>query len=215
MLSVACDDRNDPVSEARDVNQDKEQVDNQDSKVLTDAASYNLLSMELGRMAEERAVTPEVKELARELTREHSDVKDDLWGIAQRKQIELPSDVSNEHRNTLENVSEKSGLDFDKEFVDEVISSHRDKIDDFESLTRDSDDPEIREFAINTLPKLRMQLERAERVESMLNQRDDGDGNLFDGGDNNEGTYGGDNQGNREYDENRSGGQTDRQRDDI
>jgi putative membrane protein len=187
MLNVACDTGgDDPVEQARDINQDRDHVENDDSKVLTDAASYSMWNMEMSRIAEERAVTPEVKELARELSQEHSDVKQNIEGIAQRKQIALPQALSDDHRDKIDNVTDNTGLDFDKEFVDEVISSHRDKIDDFESLSRDSEDPEIREFAINTLPKLRMQLEKAERVENQLQQRDDGqaDGGMFDGDDN-------------------------------
>lgn len=185
MFNVACDTggSDGPVEQAQDINQEREQVEDKDSKALTEAASTSMLSMELSRMAEERAVTPEVKEFASELSKEHSEVKQELEGVAQRKQIALPQDVSDDHRDKIENVSEKTGLDFDKEYIDEMISAHKDKIDDFENLSRESEDPEIREFAINTLPKLRMQLENAERVESQLQERDDSraDDGLFEG----------------------------------
>jgi putative membrane protein len=198
MLNVACEPQGDrdPVQEARDINQDREHVENQDSRVLTESASMSMLNLELSSMAEERAVTPEAKELAKELRQEHSDMKQELLGLAQRKQIALPSDLSDDHRGEIEDLTDKEGLDFDREFVDKVISVHRDKIDDYESLSRDSDDPEIREFAINMLPKLRIQLENAERVEHQLNQRDD-DGQAFGGGD---GIF--DDNDDRRYDEN-------------
>jgi putative membrane protein len=182
MLNVACEPQGDrdPVKEARDINKDREQVENQDSKVLTESASMSMLNLELSNMAEERAVTPEAKELARELKQEHSEINQELLGIAQRKQIALPTDLSDDHRGEIEDLTDKEGLDFDRDFVDKVISVHKDKIDDYESLSRDSDDPEIREFAINMLPKLRIQLENAERVENQLNQRDN-DGQAFGG----------------------------------
>ncbi|MBA3899886.1 MAG: DUF4142 domain-containing protein [Bacteroidetes bacterium] len=176
MLNVACESgtQDDPVEQARDINQEREHTEDQDSKALTEAASVSLFSMEMGSVAEERAVTPEVKEFARELSQEHAEVKQDLEGVAQRKQIALPQAMSDDHRDKFESITEESGIDFDREFIDEVISVHKDKIDDFESLSEDSEDPEIRQFAINTLPKLRTQLEKAERVGNQLERRDDG-----------------------------------------
>jgi putative membrane protein len=174
LLNTACNQgTDDPVEQARDINQDREQVENKDSKVLTDAASTSMLSNELSMIAQERAVTPEVKEFASNMTQGHTEEKQDLEGVAQRKQIALPLQMSDDHRDKVENVSEQTGIDFDKEYIDEIISVHKDKINDFENLSRDSDDPEIREYAINTLPSLRMHLERAERIEEQLNQRDD------------------------------------------
>jgi putative membrane protein len=194
MLNIACEPQrtDDPVDRAQDISEERTHHEDQTIDVLTEAASYNMLNMELAQIAQERAVSPETKSFAQELAKEHSDVKSDLEGLAQRKQIELPAGMSDDHRDKIENVTEKTGLDFDKEFVDEVISTHRDKIDDFESLSRDSEDPEIREFAINMLPKLRMQLEKAERVEAQLDRRDDaqaddgvfnGDGDTYRGDD--------------------------------
>jgi putative membrane protein len=187
MLNVACEPgkQDDPVDRAQDQTQERTEMDNQDTRVLTEAASTSMLSMELSRIAEERAVTPEVKEFARELSQEHSGVKQDLEGVAQRKQIVLPQAMSQDHQDKVENVTEQSGLDFDREFIEEIISVHRDKVDDFESLSRDSDDPEIREFAINVLPSLRMQLEKAERVENQLERKDDArsDDGMFQGDD--------------------------------
>jgi putative membrane protein len=187
MLNVACEPgtQDDPVDRAQDQTQERTDMDNQDTRVITEAASTSMLSMELSRIAEERAVTPEVKEFARELSEEHSGVKQDLEGVAQRKQIVLPQAMSQDHQDKVENVTEQSGLDFDREYIEEIISVHRDKVDDFESLSRDSDDPEIREFAINILPSLRMQLEKAERVENQLERRDDArtDDGMFQGDD--------------------------------
>jgi putative membrane protein len=180
LITAACEQRRDPVEEAHDVNIERETVERQDSDVLTDAASTNMMSMELSRIASERAVTPEAKELAQELSDYSQTVNQEIQSIAQNKQIALPQDLSPNHRDKVQDVSEKQGIDFDKEFVDQVIDAYKDKVDDFESLSRDSDDPEIREFAIRTLPNLRMTLEKAERAEEIISERDNGrTGDMF------------------------------------
>lgn len=162
----------DPVEKAEEQTKETSTLENKTAKILTETASMNMMNMELSKIAEEKAVTEEAQKLAKGLSQEHTEVKQELEALAQRKQITLPTDMSDDDRSKIENVTDNEGIEFDRKFVDEVINVHKDKINEYENLARDSEDPEIREFAINTLPTLRMQLENAERVENQLKEKD-------------------------------------------
>jgi putative membrane protein len=187
MFITACEPgtgEKDPVERAEERTEETSVVQDKAAEVLTETASMNMMNMELSRIAEERAVTEEAKQFAKELSQEHAEVKEELEALAQRKQITLPSEMSDDHKSAIENVTENQGIEFDKQFVDEVKDAHKDKIDEYENLARESEDPEVREFAINTLPTLRMQLEKAERIENQLKEREGrADEGVFEGED--------------------------------
>src|SRR3546814_3376012 len=69
---------------------------------------------------------------------------------------------------TYENFSEKTGDDFDKEYIDQMVKDHRDVIDDFEEEAREGNDPEIKSWASGKLTTLRHhQIGRASCRESV------------------------------------------------
>ncbi len=183
MFNIACEpgaQQDDPVDRAQERTEETGYIDDQTSEVLTETASLNMMNMELSRIAEERAVTPEVKQLAQEIAESHREINQELEALAQKEPIVLPEQMSSEHQDKINDVVDNQGIDFDKEYVNEIKNIHQDKIDEYENLARETDNPEIREFALSTLPKLRMHHEKAERLEEQLDETSQ-DG-VFDGG---------------------------------
>lgn len=58
-------------------------------------------------------------------------------------------------------LADKTGEEFDKEYVDLVVDAHEESIKMFEKAAEDSEDSEVRAFAAQALPSLRAHLEHA------------------------------------------------------
>ncbi|HET6244339.1 MAG: DUF4142 domain-containing protein [Bacteroidetes bacterium] len=184
MLNIACETgtkNEDPVEKAQERTEERI-MDDKTAEILTETASMNMMNMELSRIAEEKAVTPEVQQFAKDIATEHREIQSELEALAQKEPVVLPGTMSDDHQDKINSVTDNEGIDFDKEYVDEIKSNYQDKINDFESLARETDIPEIREFALNTLPRLRTQLEKVESIEEQLKDSEKGvlEGDAFD-----------------------------------
>jgi putative membrane protein len=73
--------------------------------------------------------------------------------------------TKNRHYKHLAN---KSGADFDKEFISMMVSEHEDDIGMFTKESKKGDDADVRSFAESSLPKLQEHLNRAQQISSTL-----------------------------------------------
>ena len=79
-----------------------------------------------------------------------------LMALAKEKGISLPGSLSEYEQKTKDNLSAKSGDDFDKAYVDDMIEDHEKDIKDFDNAVKRLKDPQLKAFAQNTLPVLKM-----------------------------------------------------------
>jgi putative membrane protein len=84
-------------------------------------------------------------------------------------EIERRDEMPREHRNVHERLTERSGAEFDREFVEWAIDKHEDAISDLEGKM-DSDHAALRQWASQTAPKLRQHLAHAQNLQQTLNQ---------------------------------------------
>jgi putative membrane protein len=97
-----------------------------------------------------------------------------LKALAQKKNITLPTTMGDDHKRKYENLQEKTGPDFDKEYMDLMVKDHKENIREFEEQVEDGSDLEIKEWASSKLPTLRNHLEEAERVHETVKEKDRG-----------------------------------------
>ncbi|HXG63354.1 MAG TPA: DUF4142 domain-containing protein [Planctomycetota bacterium] len=122
---------------------------------LVQAALLNVGEVEAGRVAAERAVSPEVKEFARRMIEEHTKAQRDLTELAGKKGVEVPSKPDEAHAMLVSHLSKLEGRRFDAEYLALMTAAHARAVSLFESKVRLARDPEIRAWAERTLPALR------------------------------------------------------------
>jgi putative membrane protein len=180
MLSwtAACDNnRQSPDAEMDDKKNAEDKNDakfedkamEKDAQFIVDAYSDGMAEISLSERAKDKASTPEVRDLASMMVTEHKATNAELKALADRKQYSLPSELTSRQSNHITRVAENTGMEFDKEYVDELISDHKDAISMFEKASSQANDPDVRSFFTNGLPKLRMHLDKAMTVKAQLN----------------------------------------------
>lgn len=140
--------------------------DTGDNKFAMEAASGGLTEVALGKLASDKGVSAKVKEFGAMMVTDHSKANDQLMAIAKSKNITLPSVPNADDQKTINELSKKSGADFDKAYVDDMVSDHKKDISKFEDASKNVKDPDLKSFATNTLPVLHKHLDAITAIKS-------------------------------------------------
>jgi putative membrane protein len=139
-------------------------VDKDVSDFAVEAASGGLMEVELGKIAQEKATNPRIKDFGAMMVKDHSDANDQLKNLAQQKNITLPADVSDKQRKDIDDLNKKTGKDFDKAYMSMMLDDHKKDIKKFEKAGNDLKDADVKSFAMKTLPTLQKHLDSAKAI---------------------------------------------------
>lgn len=140
-----------------------------DQQFVTEASSSNSLEIAAGNLAVTNGVSEQVRSFGRQMVEEHTAVGDELMVLAESKGWSATTEMIDKHRNEVERLHNQDSSDFDEEFIDLMISSHEEAVDLFTDVAeggRDVSDAELRAFAEQKLPSLKMHLEQARKLKS-------------------------------------------------
>ena len=102
----------------------------------------------------------DVKELGKMMVTEHSKASSDLLSLAESKQISIPTTLTDAGLSAQKDLKEVDSKDFNKKYVDKMVSGHKDAISKYEDASTDAKDADIRNLASTTLPILRQHLDK-------------------------------------------------------
>lgn len=142
-----------------------------DAEFLVIAAEINLEEIELGQLAQTRGTASEITEIGKMMETEHSKANADLQALAESKQISIPTLLTEDGVNAKEDLTKTDAKNFDKEYVDKMVSGHKDAISKFEDAAKDANDPDIRNWASTMVPVLRQHLDKFIVLQDKYNKR--------------------------------------------
>src|SRR5262249_20752291 len=112
---------------------DRNAVSSSDKDFVRDAAVANMAEIELGRLAAERAVNPDVKRFGQMMIDDHTKARDALKSTAAEHRIDVPTELDDKHSDLRDKLSKLQGADFDREYMDAMVDGHQDVADKLES----------------------------------------------------------------------------------
>jgi len=139
-----------------------------DLRFLREAAGGGLAEVALGKLAVDRAHSADVRAFGQRMMEDHAKGNEQLLALAQSKQVELPTDVPADAKQTGERLADLSGAAFDREFMKGMVADHEKVVAAFEAEAKSSGDSDLRQFATQALPMLRDHLAQARRIEATL-----------------------------------------------
>jgi putative membrane protein len=143
-------------------------VDEETSDFMVKAADGGMMEVELGKVAREKAKNQRVKEFGEMMVVDHSKANEELKSLAAQKNVTIPAAVGEDHRKHIDDLSKKSGADFDKAYMKMMVDDHKEDIDLFEKDSSSGKDPDVKAWAAKTLPVLRKHLAAAKSINSKL-----------------------------------------------
>ena len=97
-----------------------------DGDFVRDIAMKNMADIELSRMALDKATSPGIKVFAQELIDDHRAAGNELKSVVSGQPIDWPAQLDTEHRNSADELAQKQGRDFDRDYLEAMVDSHRD-----------------------------------------------------------------------------------------
>ena len=127
-----------------------------------------MAEVEAGKLGEQKATEKLVKDFAAMMVKDHTGANAEVKALAEKLNITLPSAPSEEHAKKVADLNEKKPKDFDKDFMDMMVSDHKKTIDLFKDASDDDINTDVKTFINNTIPKLQSHLDAAESIRKGL-----------------------------------------------
>ncbi|MCW0206394.1 DUF4142 domain-containing protein [Achromobacter veterisilvae] len=144
-------------------------LDSADRDFLENAAQAGNMEVAGSKLALEKARDPDVKAFAQKMIEEHGKAGQQLASLAQSKGYEAPTEPSLVQQAKLKALGLRDDS-FDKAYIDEIgVSAHQDAVKLFEEASNEVKDPDVKQFATQTLPVLQQHLEMAQALQQRAN----------------------------------------------
>ena len=137
-----------------------------DAKFLKEAADGGMAEVELGKLAADKASSPEVKQFGQRMVEDHGKANDELKDLATQKHVDLPAEPSAKHKATMARLEKLSGEQFDKAYMADMLKDHKKDVAAFQRQSVSAQDPDVKSFAEKTLPTLQEHLKQAQSLAS-------------------------------------------------
>lgn len=139
------------------------QLKHADKSFVEDAIKAGREEVAISQVAVERATNPKVKEFAQMIVSDHTGVNGELTTLAAAKGIQLPTKEVD-----VDKWTKKSAKSFDEDYVEKMISAHKDALDLFEKEAKKGGDPELTALAAKTVASLQTHLAKAQELKKMF-----------------------------------------------
>lgn len=139
-----------------------------DTEFAVEAADGGMIEVQLGELAEKNGMSKGVKDFGKMMVKDHSKANEELKALAEKKNITLPTMVSEDKQKMYNELAAKTGADFDKAYVSAMVDDHKEDIKAFEKASTDCKDADIKTWAGEKLPTLNHHLETAQSLKDMI-----------------------------------------------
>ena len=141
----------------------------EDQSFVRKAAESGHMEVEASKLAQQRAHSQEVKTFAEMMIKDHTAANEELGSIAASKGMTPPAAPSSSQQKKLKKLGDMKDAAFDKAYTKEVgVAAHEEAVKLFKHATTSLKDPDLKAFAVKTLPKLEKHLGMAKDVKKKV-----------------------------------------------
>jgi putative membrane protein len=130
-----------------------------------------MLEVQLGQLAVSKASSPSVKKFGQSMIDDHSKANEELKSLAAQKNITLPAALSDKNQKKYDELSGKTGPEFDKAYSKFMVDDHKEDIDEFKKEAEKGDDPDLKSWAAGKISVLEHHLMMAEAARDEVDKQ--------------------------------------------
>jgi putative membrane protein len=135
-----------------------------DTKFYTTLAQGGLNEVDLGKLAQQKASDPKVRDFGAMMVKDHSAANEQLKSLAASKNIKLPDHVSSTQEAGNVKLDVLTGSAFDKAYVQNQITAHQDTVKLLNKEIASGRDPDAKAFAQKVLPTVNSHLQAIDQI---------------------------------------------------
>jgi len=136
-----------------------------DMRAMQKMTQANMAEIAAGKVAAEKASSPEVKKYGQQMVDEHGKMLDEGRTLAQAKGMKSPAAPEKKQQYALKKLQRLSGEDFDRQYVHQMVKDHQDALKLAEKTAKDAKDPELKAHAQKGAPHIKEHLAMARKLE--------------------------------------------------
>jgi putative membrane protein len=141
-----------------------------DEKFIRDAAEGNVSEIDLGKLAQEKGQSEQVKEFGKRMVEDHTKTNEELKQVAEREHINMPTNVYRRDADTHRRLQKLSGPEFDKAYAEAMVKDHQEDIAAFKQEAASGQKSSLQQFAQQTLSTLESHLKEAQQLRATVSR---------------------------------------------
>ena len=131
-----------------------------DKSFMNEAAKGGMMEVEMGKMAQQKGKSAEVKKIGGTMVADHSKANNELMGIAKKKGVDLSKVKPESHS--------MSDANFDKEYINMMVKDHEKDLAAFQAEAKNGSDADVKAFASKTSAVIQKHLTMVKSAQSKL-----------------------------------------------
>jgi len=135
-----------------------------DGHFVQHAAEANLTEIQIGKVVEQKSQDPEIKQFAQKIVQDHEQANAQLKQIAQSKNFNWPAQLDEVGQSKVGMFEKLSGPNIDRAFVFGMVGDHATAVLWYRAGARLLTDPQLKQYAEQTLPTLHHHLREARNL---------------------------------------------------
>jgi putative membrane protein len=135
-----------------------------DDDFVEDASAKGVAEVEAGKLAQEKGSSVDVKSFADMMVKDHSAANTKLKALADSKKLEVSDSAELVDKAKAMILELRSAKSFDQAYANNQVKAHEATISIFEEEASSGTDPDLKAFAVETLPKLKDHLTQAKAL---------------------------------------------------
>ena len=112
-----------------------------DKKFLAFAAQADQDEIAVSQVAADKTTNPDVKMLAHTMVTEHKQMTASMKPFAEKWGITPPMGPDSDHQKEIDKLNGLNGADFDKRYIDDMVSDHAAALSKFTTEAKEAQDP--------------------------------------------------------------------------
>jgi putative membrane protein len=134
------------------------QLDAADRAFVEKAAAAGMAEVQAGQLAQTKAKSEEVKSFAQHMVDDHTAAGDKLKSIAEADGVQPPANLDAKDEKQLAGLQKLNGAAFDHHYIRDQTAAHKEAVALFEKEAKSGSNPQLKQFALDTLPTLKQHL---------------------------------------------------------
>jgi putative membrane protein len=143
---------------------DQQGMQNLDQEFVKHALSANELEIQLSQLVAQRGQDPQIKQFAQRMVEDHRQAQQQLRQVAQAINVSTSQQLIPLHQAKLQHFQQKQGKMLDIGYIFDQVGHHHKDVLEYQFVAQNAQNPQLKQFAQQCVPKLREHLQMAERI---------------------------------------------------
>jgi putative membrane protein len=140
----------------------------QDQAFVNAAARGGKWEVELGKLAQQNAPSPDVKQFGAKMVTDHTKLNTELGSVATSIGLTVPTDLSPQQQAEYKRLSKLSGTKFDKAYMDLMVKAHTDDLAAFQQEEATTQNQKLKKAVANAILVVKEHLNMAKSDSAKL-----------------------------------------------